>query len=427
MPLKSVIESQTRLAARLGFLWSIILSLVYVCGLFDHAEELLLDRWQKLPSPAPANRELALVAIQHVPSDRPWPWPRLDYALILRGLAPQFPQSVVFEMLLHDRDARFSAYDTTFADQVEKTERVLFAAAILRPDDELPAPPNLETMATVSSLESLSPLGSFFWPVETFAAASPVGVCNLATEKNQFLREINLVFRFRDQLVPSLALQAVALRLSADLQQSNVVLGNQIILRDSVGQVLRRIPIDQEGRMRLRFRTPTPEVASVNYDDFLVAGDQAERGASSAVNLAKFKGKQVWVAATDPNAVPLLSTIQGSFPPVFIHLQATAQILNRDFIRPLPKALCIALFIISGVLLTTCFISSKYGASFISVILLISLIGIVAVVSFQWANVTFPLLTFSLHLIGVYGCGLAARHWDMRPTSPPDPQMPLNL
>jgi len=106
------------LAAGLGSLWAAFLLIAQFGGVFDGLEEPLLDWRQSLPSLRPrlnSQNQLALVAIDYIPADRPWPWPRLDYVILLRSLLPYAPKSIVFETLLHDRDTRYSAFDSSFA------------------------------------------------------------------------------------------------------------------------------------------------------------------------------------------------------------------------------------------------------------------------------------------------------------------------
>jgi len=127
-------ERRVALAAGLALLWGIFTLLAQLSGALDAFEEPLLDwRLSLHSSAAPPSDQLALIAIDNIPSDRPWPWSRLDYSLALRSLIDYAPQSVVFEMNLNDRDTEYTSFDDTFAHIVQRANTVVFAATVLAP------------------------------------------------------------------------------------------------------------------------------------------------------------------------------------------------------------------------------------------------------------------------------------------------------
>ncbi|HEY8964838.1 MAG TPA: CHASE2 domain-containing protein, partial [Candidatus Methylacidiphilales bacterium] len=352
---------RARIAAALGLVWAVLVSLFHFGGFFDGAEERLLD-WETTwiaSGPAPADRDAyALLSIDRVPSDRPWPWPRLDYAILLHGLLPQHPRSVVFEMLMHDEDPRYTAFDDTFASLVRRcgTGAAVFAAAALQTDAKTPPPEGaLGLILSGKREKGVLPnrYASLFWPVVTFSAGAPVGVTNLGPDADGVVRRIPLVFPVREKLLPSLALAAAASRLGADLAKSEAKLGRrggEVILRDADGKALRRIPVDASGAMRLRARSPGLPVARIGNDAFVLAADQAEGGRplDPPVPLASFAGRQVWIGATDPTVAKPLLTPSGLRAPVEVAMAASAQIVRSDFLHPVPKPVASLLFLVTG-------------------------------------------------------------------------------
>jgi len=404
---------QIRVATTLALIWATVISLVYILGIFNGLEEIIIDQLQLLPAPEKASIDLALIDIHHIPSDRPWPWSRLDYALILQGLRPQHVQSVVFEMLLHDTDARYSAFDTSFADQISQANKVLFSAAALRPDDASPPPSGITPIRTKGDFRSLIPYGSFFWPVETFSTAGKVGIGNLSSENSRNLRTVELVFRYREQIIPSLSLWAAALRLGADMSRTTVDLGHEVVLYDEGNKILSRIPIDQRGLLHLRYRRPEMTMPRISSDQLLLSADQADRGASVQVDLKPLTHRQVWVGVTDENVAPFLTTVNGPMAPVSIQMQATRQILSSDYLRPIPWPFCIVFFLVSGVLLSRNFITKGKRFGLLTLTIFVLIIFTLSAASFQLANICFPMATTAIYLLGIIVCGMAARNWEM--------------
>ena len=167
-------ERRVALAAGLALLWGIFTLLAQLSGALDAFEAPLLDWRLSLNSyPVPPSDQLALIAIDNIPTDKPWPWSRLDYSLELRSLIDYAPQSVVFEMNLNDRDTEYTSFDTTFSDIVKRANTVVFAATVLTPSSSVPLPANIGTIPFLGSTRQVPRFGSAIWPLDTFAGSSP--------------------------------------------------------------------------------------------------------------------------------------------------------------------------------------------------------------------------------------------------------------
>lgn len=407
-----MLQRHSRLLLALIFsgIWSLLLLLSHLFGLLDSADE-TFSRWAQSQPPQKSmpSESMALVAIDRIPSDRPWPWPRLDFALTLRALIPTSPKSIIFEVLLHDHDQRQESFDTTFAHLVERFDRVVFASAAFQAGSENPPPQNLFSIPFEGNIETLTAHHSLYWPLETFASNSLVGISNLPSSHERKPDEIPLVFRWRSQLIPSLALQAVASQLQADLSKSKVILGKFIELRDSSEKILRLIPIDSQGFMKLRFRPF--ETLTIPFDDFLVYADQHERGEKASVDLRQLRQRQVWIGRTDEKAK---ESFHGEAP-VKIQMLAVQNILNNDFIKTPPFPLIVLLFLsfawcISGIITL---ISLKFS---IPLSLLVTGLYVeMSILLLQSHNLLIPIPGFLLLSLGSMLSGYAARIWEHEP------------
>ncbi len=407
-------KKRLRIAALLASLWSILLAIFVYEGFLSDWEE-RIARWEDFVPSESKSSHFALIAIDHIPSDRPWPWPRLEYALCLRGLLAQLPQSIVFEVLLSEKGAKMSSFDQTFASLVRRMDHVCFAAdALLAEHQGESLPPGATQLPSLPRLDNLTEYRSVIWPGATFARDCPVGLANLEIGSGE-VRSLPLVFRVKDALVPSLALQAAAVFLDADLRQATVRLGHAIILRDRRGKRIRTIPIDADGRISVRYRRSPKTIPRVDYDSYLVYANQAIQGVLSGDELPPLRGRQVWIGVTDGEIVPKLPTPVGKMTPVELQMQITRQIVDAEFIRPLPWLLTAAmafLLCLWGAQLLVRL--PAFGAVPIIGVLFVGAV-VVSVVTFFFVGVALPLVTLFLSAVGSLICGTAVRLWNFSP------------
>ena len=406
------------LAAGLGSLWAAFILIAQFGGAFDGLEEPLLDWRQSLPSLRPdqdSQNQLALIAIDYIPADRPWPWPRLDYVILLRSLLPYAPKSVVFETLLHDRDTRYSAFDSTFGGLVNRLDHLVFAAAALMPDSKTPPPGNLTVVPTRGSLGNMPRFGSALWPLETFASSASVGISNLMPETNGQVRRLPLLFLYQNRVIPSLTLQAVAHNLNADWKKSEAILGDAIFLRGENGQLLRTIPIDEQGRLRLRFRPGASTFWTASFGNVPLYDQQRERGETPELNLAELRGRQVWVGRTDRKDLPSIGQTLPHLSPIELQMLGTCNILNSDFIRRPPAWSLVTAFLLFSGMSAAFYLRYGWiaGAVFGGIITWVWWEA--SFTLFRAANLDLPIISFTLLTFGLAAAAYAAQEWELKP------------
>jgi len=420
-------KRRVALAAGLSLLWGIFTLLAQFSGALNAFEEPLLDWRQSLHSyPIKPSDQLALVAIDAIPADRPWPWSRLDYTLMLRSLIDYAPQSVVFEMNLNDRDTDYTSFDTTFSHIIERANIVVFAATVMTTNNSAPPPAKLGSLPFHGDTHLVPRFGSAIWPMETFAGASPVGANNLESESGLRIRRLPLVFMLNQKMIPSLALQAAAQFLGADLSLSEVQVGRAIFLRRKDGKLLRTVPIDDQGRMQIRYH-PTPTTSwQASFDNILVYDDQLHNGLIPEHNLRSLAHRQVWIGRTDLGQREIFNTAVGKLSRVEVQLQAERTILDQDYVRPLPPMILAALYLLIGIGGAAALI--KLGPIHSAAILIVLLAFWVesSILAFRLYNVILPLPSFVMLIFGTYMAGLLASYWELEPETDPR-QLPLKL
>ena len=420
-------KRRVALAAGLALLWGIFTLLAQLSGALDAFEEPLLDwRLSLNSSPAPPSDQLALIAIDNVPPDRPWPWSRLDYSLALRSLIDYAPQSVVFEMNLNDRDTEYTSFDDTFSHIVQRANTVVFAATVLTPSGAVPLPEKLGSLPFHGSMRQVPRFGSAIWPLDTFAGDSPVGINNLESESGLRLRRLPLIFMLEDKMIPSLVLQAAAQFLGADLASSEVQVGRAILLRRKDGKLLRTVPIDDEGRMRIRYHLGPGTSWQASFDNIMLYDDQLQHGITPERDLRSLIRRQVWIGRTDPGERERFKTAVGQLSRVEVQLQAERTILDQDYVRPLPPMILAALYLLIAIGGATAVI--QFGPIHAAAMLVV--LGAFwfesSILAFRIYNVILPLPSFAMLLFGAYAVGILASHWDLEPDED-SRQLPLDI
>jgi adenylate cyclase len=405
------------LGAGLTLLWCIFSLLAEFSGALSEFEQPLLDWRQTLNSyPLPPSDQLALISIDAIPPERPWPWSRLDYSLVLRSLIDYAPHSVVFEMSLNDRDPDYTSFDDTFSHIVDRANTVIFAAtAMTEKDATTSLPAKLGEIPFHGSIRQIPRFGSAIWPLPTFAGDSPVGVNNVQAEAGLRLRRLPLVFLLDGHMVPSIVLQSAAQLLGADLPSSDVQVGRAIFLRRKDGRLLRTIPIDDEGRMDIRFHTGPTTSWEASFDNVMVYDDQLQHGVVPDHDLRNLVRRQVWIGRTDDADRERFTTPLGKLNRVQIELQAERTILDQDYIRPLPPMILAALYILIAVAGSVSVI--RLGPQHAAALAIITLVFWfeASLLAFRLYNVILPLPSFAMLIFGTYVMGFLALYWDLEP------------
>jgi adenylate cyclase len=405
------------LAAGLSLLWCVFTLLAQFSGALDAFEEPLIDWRQSLNSyPHPPSDQLALVAIDVIPPDRPWPWSRLDYSLVLRSLIDYAPQSVVFEMNLNDRDTSYTSFDDIFSHVVERANTVIFAATgMTTKDSASPLPEKLGSVPFHGDTRLIPRFGSAIWPLTTFAGDSPVGVNNLQAEAGLRMRRLPLVFMLDQRMVPSLVLQATAQFLGTDLSASEVQIGRAIFLRRKDGKLMRTIPIDDQGRLEIRYH-PLPSTSwTASFANIMLYDDQLQHGIPAERDLRSLAHRQVWVGRTDEGDRERFHTAIGTLGRVQVELQAEKTILDQDYVRPLPPMILAALYILIGIGGATSLVRLGPIHAGVLAILLATFWLEASILVFRLYNVILPLPSFAMLIFGTYSMGLLASYWDLEP------------
>ena len=344
----------------------------------------------------------------------------------MRSLIDYAPQSVVFEMNLNDRDTEYTSFDDEFSHIVERANTVVFAATVLTPASKTPLPANIPAIPVQGSLRQVPRFGSAVWPLDTFAGTSPVGANNVESESGLRVRRLPLVFMLDGKMIPSLVLQAAAQYLGADLGASEIQTGRAIFLKRTDGKLMRTIPIDDEGRMRVRFHMGAAASWQASFDNVMLYDDQLQHGIKPDHDLRNLVRRQVWIGRTDPGEKERFKTAVGELSRVEVQLQAERTILDQDYVRPLPPMILAALYLLIGIGGAAAVVRYGFVQSAAMLMVVASFWFESSLLAFRLYNVILPLPSFALLIVGAYAVGILATFWDMEPEEDSN-QLPLNI
>lgn len=304
-------------------------------GLFDPLHERMIDaRLRAMPAAAP-EPSLHIIGIRDL-AGRGWPWPRLDYALILRAITPFQPAVVGIEVPLDGADTFFANYDYQLAQALERFPRAVLSAAALSTRSQTPQPGHLIPIPCHGSVESLPLYQSAFWPFAAFARQARIGPANLVPDRDGLVRRAPLVFRFGSQVFPSWALLIYGQHAGVDWKNSEIVPGRSIRLRGPTGEVLRDIPVDSSGAFRIRYRPRSQPPAEFEFWNTLLASEQRLSGSPPVVDLTALRQKAVLIGRLEPTIAETVPTPQGDRLPFEIQMEILHNIYQKDWFRPSP-------------------------------------------------------------------------------------------
>jgi hypothetical protein len=136
--------------------------------------------------------------------------------------------------------------------------------------------------------------------------------------------------------------------------------------------------------------------------------------------------RQVWIGRTDPGERERFRTAVGELSRVEVQLQAERNILDQDYVRPLPPMILAALYLLVAIGGAGAVVRFGLLHAAAMLIVLASFWFESSILVFRLYNVTLPLPSFALLILGAYAMGILACFWDLEPEEDSQ-QLPLNI
>lgn len=234
----------------------------------------------------------------------------LEHALFLQSILEFQPTVIAFESVLRWRE-RDKDQEQVFLDQAMRVPKLLLGAELTNTPDPDQAPPEFPTFTQVTGnrgyLVEFSGLGR--GPNEDMRLISTPGFINLPGEIVDDLH-VPLLFRYRGDVIPSFALEAVLLWLRVTPAEVKIELPSSILLPGN-----RKIPIKADGTLLIN-PLAAKNAHRLALNQLLLAAQQ--RGKSSGA-VAGFENVRDQIVLARTPANPLAP------PDVFATTIATIQ------------------------------------------------------------------------------------------------------
>ncbi len=284
-----------------------------------------------------------------------WPWPRREFARVIRTINDAGAKAIVFDIFFADPDA-FADGPASDAELVEATRasgivyHAAFGHASEGGDDDAGVPVALEAKSWraarvlkpggLNAAAGLFEIGDVTPPLPGLVeAARGVGFVNVVDSGDGIFRHTFPVVMHEGRLYPSLSVAAAAGLLDVEPDQVVIRPGRSI---DLGGR--RRIPIDRMGRMLIDFAGGAQTYPYVPVGDVLAMADRPDVAAE------QFRDKVVFIAVTVPGLYDLrASPFDSVYFGVETQANALANILDGDFLRHASGESCILIVIGLGV------------------------------------------------------------------------------
>ncbi|MBI4618287.1 MAG: CHASE2 domain-containing protein [Planctomycetes bacterium] len=302
----------------------------------DPLDLALLDRLHRMRPAAPFDPRIAVVYVGD--SDialfeqqlGKWPWrSRLPHATMVRLLAAAGVERIGFDILFTE-PSRDSEDDLDLVEAIAAGPPVVHGFHLHTGPGS--SPPSATSELGRQALDASG--GSFgapardrieqgtspMLPIDPLLEASHrLGHVHATPDADGVLRRVPLFLRYEDRLLPSLTLRLVLDHLGADADQVVVELGRRV--RIVAGGRDISIPIDEAGRMLVRFEHRPEDYAGYQYHQLEAAPGDA------------FAGRIVLVGLIASGHIDQITTpVSTAHPGLLVHAQVLENILAERFL-----------------------------------------------------------------------------------------------
>lgn len=200
----------------------------------------------------------------------------LEFALFLQSILEFKPTVVAFENILRWRD-RDKDQEQVFIDQAMRVPRLILGAELTAtPDPDAPGP-EIQGFTQVSGKrgELVEFTGIGRQPNEEMRLIATAGFINLPAEVSDKIH-VPLLFRYRGQVIPSFALEAILLWQRVTPAEVKIELGSHISLPNG-----RKIPIQADGTLIVS-PSAGKKAHRRTMNELLLASQQTDAGKRSS-------------------------------------------------------------------------------------------------------------------------------------------------
>lgn len=406
------------MGAAIGLVAGTAASVLQAVGGFDSLEAATwAARVRAFATPSQFSDRIKLILIDQASLDwaaaenqLSWPWMRQAYIPILQFCRRAGARAVVFDMLYTESSMYGVDDDELFGAVIGESHDTILgvfsgqqAVQATNWPPDAPRPPwaihGLAEWLTPARRARLTDPGAAFPVPQLRANAAALGAVRLDPDRDGVFRRIAPFRLFDDQIVPTLGLAAFLLDRSREGPPALSVRENVLEIANA------RIPIDQFGRVILRYRGPSGTHEAFSAAAVIQSELRLQSGEAPTIDPAVFRDKFVFLGASAPGLKDLKPTpVDGDYPGVEIHATLLDNLLEADAMRdaPIPWVIAFLLGLSSaaGALMCATSGSGKAAALFAIVLPVPALAGSAAYGAGLWWPIAAPTAATAVALVG---------------------------
>ncbi len=297
-----------------------------------------------------------------------WPWPRSAYGELVDFFNIGEAYSLAFDVLYTEPSIYGIEDDKKFADACDTfggvVQTVFLSNQYGNTDfwhTEAKKPSLLVETRGLEFKDSHYAKKALF-PIDLLTkTAAGLGNISSTLDADGVVRRASFMSKFDNQIIPSLSLATYTVRNSGDSQVTYDEKNNQTLL---FGKTLPGKPFEP---VLLRYRESIDSYIPYSARDILESKEALDKGEDPLLDPKMFKNGYVFFCFYAPGLFDICSTpISTSYPGAGVHITALDNLLQNDFIRPLPTQTSILLILFAACF--ACFIQQiSFKASIICV------------------------------------------------------------
>jgi len=348
-------------AVALGLASGLLVLGAYRLGWLDSLENKSLDwRFQKFTQEGRASRDIVIIALddqsfssrEMLENFGRWPWRRLLYAGLVHYLNEGGPRAIGIDLTFEGADPH-AGDDEQLAEMLAERPDVVLAFALNKGNFRETDPKAQERLRRALApfklkvsdqarleLDAYSDIGL---SQEEFLKPVPgIGCITIRRDPDGPVRTTTPLFQFQENFYPSFPLAVAAL---ASRQRTDLTITPGPVLNFAG----RRIPVDRQGRMFVRWYGPAYTYKHYSVWKVFNSALAYENGQKPEIPPEAFKGKIVLIGATATGASDLWpNAFPENYPGVEIHATVIDNLLKGDFLRSSPRSVALgAIFLMS--------------------------------------------------------------------------------